>query len=166
MGLRVNFIVRNASLVWVPDLQIGIVGMGSAVEAPTMRCTAGNSDGERTQGEAHVPAALSSYLEVRDRRRGVLAFVVRSPARPALAMAPFAGIVCDALFLLPLVDKPQLTVWRGALYIAPTNGLPQWFAVRIEYDSELGPFVPNARDYDAPRIDDAPIAIDWNVTDL
>jgi hypothetical protein len=44
-GLRVNFIVRNESLVWVPDLQIGIIGNGTSDNPPTMKCTDGGGGG-------------------------------------------------------------------------------------------------------------------------
>ena len=47
---------------------------------------------------------------------------------------------------------------RGAIYIAPTNGLPQWFAVRIEYQSMPKPKV---RKSEAVPVDDERIPIDW-----
>jgi hypothetical protein len=155
--LRVHFIVRNESLVWVPDLQIGIIGDGALENPPTMRCIDGGGGGDRTQGET-ISRALSDYVEVLPKRHGfpVDSYSIRSPPRPSLNTAPFASIMCDALFTLPTAMNAQR--WRGAIYIAPTNGLPQWFAVRIEYKSMPKPKV---RKSEAVRVDDERIPIDW-----
>ncbi len=65
--------------------------------------------------------------------------------------------MCDALFTLPTAMNAQRQRWRGAIYIAPTNGLPQWFAVRIEYQSMPKPKV---RESEAVRVDDERIPIE------
>jgi hypothetical protein len=72
--------------------------------------------------------------------------------------------VCDALFTLPTVVNAQR--WWGAIYIAPTNGLPQWFAVRIEYQSMPKPHLANVRKFEAARVDDERIPIDWGYLKL
>lgn len=160
LGLRVNFIVRNESLVWVPDLQVGIIGNADRADPATMRCTDGGGAGDRTQGERAVSRALSDYVEVLPKSHELSPYSIRSRPRPPLNTAPFASIKCDALFTLPnIAIAPQQ--WWGAIYIAPTNGLPQWFAVRIEYQCLPKPHLANVTKCEAARADDLRIPIAW-----
>jgi len=170
-GLRVNFIVQNESLVWVPDLQIGIIGNGTLAQQPEMTCTDGSNSGQPTLGVPTISQHLSGYVEVLPcRPLNAQPYFIRSRPRPALNTAPFSSIECDALFTLPtgaIVDgQQQLAQWRGAIYVAPINGLPQWFEVRIDYQSNPDPYLANGvmhvRNCDVVPVYGKRVAIEWN----
>jgi hypothetical protein len=161
--LTLTFYVSNESLVWVPQLQVGVIGftiewaLASMISVSERAVTVGQSG-------AFMAEALKPYLAVQfTRPPGMIHQVITSQTHN---IAPLSTREFRLEFGMPRKEKDQHEYWKGALYLAPSNGLPQWFALTVDFYFEETPDGPvlHANSLTVP-VQDEPIPVSFTSTD-
>jgi hypothetical protein len=132
ISLAVNITLTNSSMVWVPAFQVGVLGYHMPTNG-LPRMTSPEWSGS-PKGTAELPAVIHEHVKIVP---STLNYVCdphltrsRGDHLTQYSLGPLSSTQFEVSYRIS--SKPLYQVWRAAAYIAPANGLPEWFAIEVE----------------------------------
>src|SRR5262249_39101352 len=141
---------RNESLVWVHELQVGLVAPTVGEHPGFIAISPPGATG--TLERSAIPAMLLPYIAA-----GQPVMFLRSQPQ---ALAPYSTLLCTCHLPMPIHEDPS--IWCGALYIVPSNGLPDWYSIRVDYYHNRQTGVTNIEPPVVVSENMEPISVAWS----